>query len=144
MLNQINEEIKTSMKDGNKFKLSVLRMIKSALQNEAINKKSDLSDEEILIVLKKQVKIRKESLIEFEKYGKTEACEDLKKELEILSVYLPEELSEEQVINEINKMFEELKPEGIRDMGKCMKYASENIKNADMSLVSKIIKEKLS
>ncbi len=143
MFEKINAEIVLAMKSGDKFKLSVLRMLKSALQNEAINKKKELEDEEVISVIKKQVKMRKESMLEFEKYEKFDDANKLKEELNILNVYLPEELSEEEVISKIDEMFAQLKPEGIKDMGRCMKYASENIKNADMSLVSKLIKEKL-
>ncbi len=144
MFSKINEDLVTALKAGDKFKLSVLRLVKSAVQNESINKKQELTDEEVIAVLKKQVKMRKESKLEFEKYEKFEDAKNLEKELVILNEYLPEELSEEETIKLIDAMFLELKPEGIRDMGRCMKYASENIKNADMSLVSKLIKEKLS
>ncbi len=144
MLNEINEQMKLSLKSGDKFKLSVLRMLKSAIQNESINKKKELIDEEIMIVLKKQVKMRKDSLEEYKKYNKIEEVENLEKEINILSVYLPVELSKEETEKLINEMINELKPLGQKDMGKCMKYATENFKNVDMALVSSIIKEKLS
>ncbi len=143
MFNKINEDLIVALKAGDKFKLSVLRMVKSALQNESINKKKELDEEEVMAVLKKQVKMRKESKEEFLKYEKYDDASNLEKELVILSDYLPEELSQEDTIKLVDKMFLELNPEGIKDMGKCMKYASENIKNADMSFVSKLIKEKL-
>ena len=93
MFERINEDLKNALKSGDKFKLSVLRMIKSALQLEAINKKSELVDEDVLTVLKRQVKQRNDSLSEFERLGKNEAAEDLKKEIEIINSYLPEEAS---------------------------------------------------
>ncbi len=144
MLNEINEEMKASLKAGDKFKLTSLRMLKSAIQNETINKKRDLTDEEVMSVVKKQVKMRKDSLSEYIKYDKQTEVENLEKEIEILSVYLPQELSEEDTLKLVTEMFDELKPEGNKDMGKCMKYATENFKNVDMSLVSKLIKENLS
>ncbi len=144
MLNNIGEEIKIAMKSGDKFKLSVLRMLKSALQNETINKKSELTLEESLAVIKKQVKVRKDSLSEFEKYNKTEECNNLKKEIELLNVYLPEELTEEQINAKLDEIFGEINPTGMKDMGQCMKMASESIENADMSLVSSLIKDRLS
>lgn len=143
MYNQINEDVKTAMKSQDKFKLSVLRMLKSALQNEAISKKAELNDDEVEIVVKRQIKMRKDSLAEFEKFGKEEECKNLNQEINILLAYLPVQLTDEEIEIEVNKLFNEIKPDGIRDMGKCMKYASENIKNADMAKVSALIKQKL-
>lgn len=143
MLNKINENVKAAMKSQDKFTLSVLRMLKSALQNEEIKNQRDLTDEEVESVVKKQVKMRNDSLVEFEKFDKKEECDSLKKEIEILLNYLPKQLTDEEIVNEVEKLFIEVKPEGVRDMGKCMAYASANIKNADMSKVSSLIKEKL-
>ena len=84
-------DMTTAMKEQDKFTLSVLRMLKSALQLEQINKKHDLTDEEVIAVIKKQVKMRKDSITEYSNYGKTEEVEALNKEVECLSAYLPEE-----------------------------------------------------
>src|SRR5574344_637438 len=129
MFNQINENLKKAMKSGDKFKLSVIRMLKSDLQLESISKKHDLSDAEVISVIRKQVKMRKDSIDEYQKYNKLNMVDTLNQEVEILSNYLPPEMSEEELNQKISKMFDELKPEGMQDIGKCMKYASENIKN---------------
>ncbi len=140
---RISEDMKGAMKTGDKFKLSVLRMLKSSLQLEKINLKKDLDDKEVMSVIKKAVKQRKDSIVEFEKYGKTEETADLQKEIAILQVYLPEELSEEKIKEEVEEAFQNLKPESIKDMGKVMKYLTDKIgTQADMSLVSKIVKSK--
>lgn len=140
---RISEDMKGAMKTGDKFKLSVLRMLKSSLQLEKINLKKDLDDKEVMSVIKKAVKQRKDSIVEFEKYGKTEETADLQKEIAILQVYLPEELSEEKIKGEVEEAFQNLKPESIKDMGKVMKYLTDKIgTQADMSLVSKIVKSK--
>lgn len=144
MLEKINEELKNSLKNGDKFKLSVLRMIKSALQLEAINKKCELKDEDVLTVLKRQVKQRNDSLNEFERLGKIEAADDLKKEIEIINAYLPEEASIEQINTMVEEAFAEINPSGMKEMGSIMKYVTEHLKNADMTKVSQIVKEKLS
>ena len=144
MFEQINNELKEALKSGDKFKLSVLRMLKSSLQQEQINKKDKLTDEEILAVIKKQVKVRKASIEEYLSYNKEDMAESLEKEIEILKVYLPEELSEEEIDKVITKVFDEVKPESIKDMGKVMKTITPLIgTRADMSEVSKKIKEKL-
>ena len=140
---RISEDMKGAMKTGDKFKLSVLRMLKSSLQLEKINLKKDLDDKEVMSVIKKAVKQRKDSIVEFEKYGKTDEIADLQKEIDILKVYLPEELSEEKIKEEVEEAFQNLKPESIKDMGKVMKYLTDKIgTQADMSLVSKLVKSK--
>ena len=144
MQEKISNDLKEAMKSGDKFKLSVLRMLKSALQLEAIKEKKELSDEEVMGVIKRNVKQRKDSIAEFEKYNKQEEIVNLEKEIEILKAYLPKELSEEQIDEEISKVFEEVKPASMKDMGKMMKMLTEKIGTvADMSLVSKKVKDRL-
>lgn len=146
MINKINEDLKNAMKDADKFKLSVLRMLKSALQLEGINKKHDLTDDEILSVIKKQVKQRNDSISEFKKYDKLDKVEDLEKEIAILDEYLPEEISEEEINKILDQAFTSVNPTSMKDMGMVMKEMQKllNGKNADMSLVSKLIRERLS
>lgn len=141
----INNDVKEAMKSGNKFELNVLRMLKSALQNEKISKNHDLDENEIIAVIKKQVKVRKDSLKEYQEYNREDLVEGLNKEIEILTKYLPEELSEEEINKVIDDVFAELNPTSIKDMGNVMKELNSLIATkADMSLVSKKVKEKLS
>ena len=141
----INNDVKEAMKSGNKFELNVLRMLKSALQNEKISKNHDLDENEIIAVIKKQVKVRKDSLKEYQEYNREDLVEGLNKEIEILTKYLPEELSKEEIDKVINNVFAELNPTSIKDMGNVMKELNSLIATkADMSLVSKKVKEKLS
>ncbi len=144
MLEQINNDFKEAMKSQDKFTLSVLRMLKSALQLEKIALKRELLDQDVLMVIKKNVKQRKDSMAEYEKYGKTEEIENLEKEIQILQKYLPEELSEDQIDAKIIEVFESVNPTSMKDMGPIMKTLTEQIGTvADMSLVSKKVKEKL-
>ena len=145
MYEKINEDLKNAMKSKDTFKLSVLRMLKSALQLEQISKKHELDDNEIASVLKKQVKVRKDSLEEYKKYNKEDEVEKLEKEISVLSVYLPEELSEEEIEKIVLSAIDEIKPTSMKDMGLVMKKVNELLvgKNADMSLVSKLVKEKI-
>ena len=144
MFEQINEDLKNALKSGDKFKLSVLRMLKSALQVEAINKKAELLDEDVVTVLKRQVKQRNDSLKEYEGLGKIETANELRKEIEIINVYLPEEASVEQINAVVDEAFLSINPTGMKEMGLVMKYVTEHLKNADMSKVSMIVKERLS
>ena len=145
MYEKINEDLKNTMKEKDTCKLSVLRMLKSALQLEQIAKKHELDDNEVAAVLKKQVKVRKDSLEEYKKYGKTELVESLEKEIAILDAYLPEEMSESEISEIVKSAVEEIKPTSMKDMGLVMKKVNELLvgKNADMSLVSKLVKEQI-
>ena len=146
MNTKINEDLKSAMKEKDTFKLSVLRMLKSALQMEQIAKKHELSDSEIANVIKKQVKVRRDSIEEYKKYGKDESVKSLEDEIAILDAYLPEEISQDEIEEVINSVFETVKPTSMKDMGLVMKSVNELLadKNADMSLVSKLVKERLS
>ena len=145
MYEKINEDLKNAMKEKDTFKLSVLRMLKSALQLEQIAKKHELDDNEISAVLKKQVKVRKDSLEEYKKYDKAELVESLEKEIAILDAYLPEEMPESEITKVVEAVIDEVKPTSMKDMGIVMKKVNEQLigKNADMSLVSKLVKEKI-
>ena len=146
MIEKINDDLKIAMKEKDAFKLSVLRMLKSALQMEQIAKKHELGDSEIASVIKKQVKLRKDSIEEYKKYGKDESVKSLEQEIAILDAYLPEEMSEAQIVEVIDAIIAEVKPTSMKDMGKVMKSINEKLANAnaDMSLVSKLVKDKLS
>ena len=143
MNEQIANDLKNAMKSGDKFQLSVLRMLKSALQLEAISKKHELTDDEVMSVIKKQVKTRKDSIIEFQKYNKTAEVEKLEEEIKILDTYLPAEMTEDEIEKVIDEVFRELNPTSMKDMGGVMKKKKKKITNADMSLVSKLVRERL-
>ena len=142
---QIASDMKEAMKSQDKFTLSVLRMLKSAIQLEKIKAKKELEDNEIITVIKRNVKQRKDSIEEYKKYEKNEEISSLEKEIEILKNYLPEELSEEEIDKKIQEVFASLKPQSIKDMGKMMKVLTEEIGSvADMGVISKKVKDKLS
>ena len=144
MFDNIKKDLISAMKEKDKFKLSVLRMLKSALQAEEINKKSELTDDEVLNVIKKQVKVRNASLEEYKEYGRNDLADNLEKEIEILKTYLPEELSHKELIKIIDEQFNVINPTSMKDMGKVIKAISSIVgTRADMSEVSKIVKEKI-
>ncbi|MBR3229545.1 MAG: GatB/YqeY domain-containing protein [Bacilli bacterium] len=144
MRNQILEDLKSAMKAQDKLKLSVIRMVKSSIQMEELNKKRELTDDEVIDVISKQIKTRKDSINEFTKGGREDLVESTSKEIEILSAYLPEQLTEEEINSIIDKVFEDVKPESSKDMGKVMKAVTPLVKGkADMGMVSSIIKGKL-
>lgn len=145
MFDNIKKDLINSMKEQDKFKLSVLRMLKSSIQKEEINKKSELTDDEVLNVIKREVKVRKASLEEYLEYNRNDLADNLQKEIDILKTYLPEELSHEELLKIIDEQFNIINPTSMKDMGKVIKAVSSIVgTRADMSEVSKIVKEKIS
>ena len=145
MIEQIDNDLKLALKNQDKFTLSVLRMLKSEFINESRKGTlHELTDDEAIKVIKRQVKVRKDSIDEYKNYGKDELVNDLTKEVEVLSKYLPEEMTEEQIVKVIDEVFAELNPTSMKDMGIVMKAVSAKLTNADMAFVSKLIKDRLS
>ena len=141
---RINNDLKEAMKNKDSFRLGVIRMVKGAMQLEKPNPREELTDDDVIKVLSKQIKMRKESITQFENAGRDDLAEQNKKELEILNAYMPEQLSLEELNNIIDKVFDEVKPTSVKDMGMIMKNLSPLVKGkADMSLVNSIIKERL-
>lgn len=144
LLDTINNDMKNYMKEKDSFSLGVVRMVKGAIQLESINKKKELTDEEIISVISKQIKMRKDSIVEFEKGNRQDLVEQNKKEIEILNKYMPEQLSMEEINKIIDGAFLLIKPISSKEQGLIMKEITPKLKGrADMSLVSGIIKDRL-
>lgn len=145
MFDKIKSDLLESMKSGDKFKLGVLRMLKSALQMEQISLNHELNDDEVLTVIRREVKKRNSSIIEYEKFNKLDTVEDLKHEINILEEYLPAMLSNEKIEKIIDETIAEYDNPDIKSMGKIIaEVKTKTNGNADMSLVSKLVKERLS
>ena len=145
MKEKLMNDLVNAMKNKDKETLAVLRMLKGAIQLEEINNKHELTDSEFISVLSKQIKMRKESILEFTKAGREDLLNQTQNEIEILSKYMPEQLKEEEVLKIIDVVFLAVKPESNKDMGKVMGLITPKLKGkADMSFVSKIIGERLS
>lgn len=145
LLEQIQKDMVSSMKEKDSFTLAVLRMVKGAVQLEAINKKKELSDDEVVSVIAKQIKMRNDSIAEFEKAGRDDLVEQNKKEVVLLNKYMPAQLSDDEINNVIDEVFSIVNPSGIKDMGSIMKEISPRVKGkADMGKVNAIIKDRLS
>ena len=141
---KLNQDIKESLKGGDSFRLGVLRMVNSALQNKKIEKGKDgvLTEEEVLQVLTKEAKKRKESVLAFEAGGRPELAENEKKELIIVEAYLPAQMSREEVAKEVERILS-----GVADKSKfglVMKEVMKELKGkADAGMITELIKEKL-
>ncbi len=141
---KINNDMITYMKNKDSFSLGVIRMVKGAIQLEKINKKRDLTDDEVIQVIAKQIKMRNDSVAEFNKANRTDLAETTLKEIAILKEYMPEQLSQDEIIAIIDEAFDKVNPVSPKDMGMIMKEVSPRLKGrADMALVNGLIKEKL-
>jgi len=145
LLSSIQEEVKTALKSGEKFRASTLRLIVSALKLEEKNKAKALSDNEALEILTKMIKQRKDSISQFETANRMELAQKEKDEIEIIQNYLPEQLSEEELSVLINEVIKEINAESIKDMGKVMGILKPKITGrADAGIASGLVKKLLS
>lgn len=144
MRQKISSDMIEAMKNKDKDSLSVIRLLKGAIQLEELNQKKELDDDEVSSIVIKQIKQRKESIEQFEKGNRQDLIEKTLKEIEVLEKYLPLQLTEEELEQVILKTFEQVNPTSKKDIGKIMALVMPQVKGkADMGLVSKIIKEKL-
>ena len=144
LLEKINNDMITYMKSKDSFSLGVIRMVKGAIQLEKINKKRDLTDDEVISVISKQIKMRNDSINEFAKANREDLIEQNKKEIALLSTYMPAQLSELEINKIIDDAFNTVNPTSSKDMGLIMKEVSPKLKGkADMGKVNNIIKERL-
>ena len=145
MFEKIKNDMVKAMKEQDKFKLSVIRMIKGSIDKERIDKKIEITDEVVIDVLAKELKTREESKLEFSRAGRNDLVEGLDKEIAIIKEYLPEPLTDEEVDKIIDEAFKETEASSIKDMGKVMKVVTPKVKGrCDMKEVSSKIKAKLS
>ena len=144
---QIFEDLKQAMKAREAQKVIVLRTLNSAIKDKEIElrkRENGLNDDEIILVIKKQAKKRKDAIFEYQKAGREELSQKEEQELKVLQKYLPEEMTEEQIKKEVDKTIEELNAKGRDNFGRVMQAVMSKLKNrADGALVNKIIKEKL-
>lgn len=140
----LEEAVKNSMRDRNKEKTSTLRMAISEIKKEEIDKRIELSDEEIIKILQRMIKQRKESISQFEQAGREELAEKENSEILILQDFLPEQMSEEEIKVYVDEAIIESGASTPQDMGKVMGALKSKLKgNVDMGIVSKLVKESL-
>ena len=144
MVEKLQKDMIDAMKNKDKDKLTVIRMVKAGMKQEVIDHKREENDELLIDVVNKQIKMRKDSIEEFTKGGREDLAKKTQEEIDILMAYLPEQLSEEEVSKIIDEIFDEVKPESQKDMGKIMKLCNEKLKGkTDMKEVSSIVRNKL-
>lgn len=144
MNEKIKQDLILSMKSKDEIKLSTIRLLKGAIEIEEKKIKRTLEDAEILEIVSKQIKLRKDSLEEFKKASREDLIDHINKEIEILNEYLPEQMSEEELTSVIDETIKEVNASSQKDFGIVMKNLIPKIKGkADTSIASQILKSKL-
>lgn len=143
--NRLSEDLKTAMKAKEKIKVGTIRMVRAQLKDFQIAKGDELNEEDEISVLINAAKKRKEALELYEKSDRQDLIEQEKQELEIISAYLPAQLSKEEVENVVLKVIEEVGASSLQDLGKVMGATMKDLKGkADGRMVQEIVREKLS
>lgn len=145
MINQIDVDFKSALKNKEVEKLSTLRLLKSAIKNYEIEQKNEANDNDVIKIIQREIKQRKDSIESYSSSGRQELADKEKKEVEILQKYMPEQLSNEDLEKIITAAISETKATSLVDMGKVMgKTMSQIAGRADGGQVSAKVKELLS
>lgn len=144
LLTTINDDIKTAMKAKDKDTLAVLRMLKAAFQNEKIKTGNELSEDEELTLLSREMKQRRESLIEFKKANREDLVAQTNMAIELVGKYLPQQLSEEELKVIISNAIAKVDATSMKDFGKVMGVVMPITKGiADGNTINRLVKEQL-
>jgi uncharacterized protein YqeY len=139
------EEMKQAMKSSEKLKLSAIRMIRSALKNKEIELRKKLEDEEIVKVIQAMVRKGEESVEQFQTGGRMDLVEKEKSEIEVMKSFLPQPISQEEILKIIDQSIQETQASSLKDLGKVMKSVMPKIGGkADGKLINQLVKERLS
>ena len=145
MNEKLTNDLKEAMMARDELRVSTIRFLMADMKNLKIEKQRELEDEDIAILLERQVKRHRESIEAFEKGNRTEMAAKEKKELSILQSYLPEQMSREEIEKEVTLVMASSGASSITEMGRLMGMLSAKLKGkADMGLVSDLVKQKLS
>ncbi|MBD2844456.1 GatB/YqeY domain-containing protein [Paenibacillus sp. IB182496] len=141
---RLNDDMKQAMKDKDKFKLATIRMVRANIKNQEIDLKRELNDEEVLAIVGREIKQRKDSLQEFKKAGREDLAETTAAEIDIISEYLPEQLTEEEIKVIVQQTIQESGASSKAEMGKVMGALMPKVRGrADGKLVNRIVQQLL-
>lgn len=145
IVERLNEDMKQAMKDQDKFRLSVIRMLRSAIKNAEIDKRKPLGDDEAIEVLGRELKLRQDSLQDFERGGRVDLVDNIRKEIAIIREYLPRPLSEEELTELVERAIRDTGASSKADIGKVMAVLMPQVKGrADGRHVQRLVQERLS
>ena len=141
---QITEEMKAAMRARDTQRLSAIRLVLAAIKQKEVDERKDLSDQDVISVVEKMIKQRRESITQYEKAARADLADVEKFELAVLQTYMPQPLSESEVEAAVAAALTESGAQGVRDMGKVMGVLKNKLAGrADMSVVSAIVKARL-
>ena len=141
---RIRDDMKAAMKGGEKRRLGIIRLILAGIKQREVDERVELDDSQVLAVLDKMVKQRRDSISQYEKAQRTDLIEQEAFEIEVLKEYLPEALSEQEIATLITDVIAESGAESMRDMGKVMGLVKPQVQGrADVGKVSSLVKQKL-
>ncbi len=141
---RIQDDMKSAMKAGDKARLGVIRLILAAIKQREVDERIELDDEQVLAVLDKMVKQRRDSIAQYTEAGREELAAAEQAEVEIIQEYLPEALSEDEIAAIVEQAIAETGASSMRDMGKVMGKVKPQVQGrADMGQVSALVKQKL-
>ena len=142
---RLTEEMKQAMKSNDKLRLSTIRMIRSTAKNKEIELRKKLDDEEIQKVIQGMVRKGEESVEQFQSGGRMDLVEKEKKEIEILKSFLPQPMSQEEILRTIDQSIEETQASSLKDLGKVMKSVIPKLGGKVYGrLINQLVKERLS
>jgi uncharacterized protein YqeY len=137
--------MKAAMRARDAARLSAIRLLLAALKQKEIDERVELSDADVVAIIEKMLKQRRESIVQFEKAARNDLADGEKFEVGVLSAYLPQQLGDAEIQKEINLIISETGASGIKDMGKVMAALKPRLAGkADMAKVSNLVKTKLS
>jgi hypothetical protein len=143
---QLTEDMKQAMKakEEGKLRLSVIRMVRSAIRQIEIDDKKDLGDEDVQAVIAKEVKMRRDSIEEFQKGGRQDLVDQMEAEIAVLVPYLPKQLTEDEIRALVAEAISEAGAASLKEMGKVMAVLMPKVKGkADGKLVNSLVREAL-
>lgn len=142
---RLAEEMKEAMKANDKLRLSAIRMIRSSVKNKEIELRKPLDDEAVQRVIQGMVRKGEESVEQFKLGGRTDLVEKESQEIEILKSYLPQALTQEEMIKIVDQTIQEVQATSLKDLGKVMKAVMPKLQGkADGKLINQLVKERLS
>jgi uncharacterized protein YqeY len=141
---RLNNDMKQAMKKKDKVRLSVIRMVRTAIKNAEIDTKKTLSDDDVIAVLNRELKQRRDSLQAFEQAGRQDLIDEVNQEISVLIEYLPAQMSEDEIRALVKEVIAETGAAGKKDMGKVMSALMPKVKGrADGKLVNQVVQQEL-
>jgi uncharacterized protein YqeY len=125
---RLNEEMKQFMKSGDKFSLSVVRMLRSAVKNVEIDQRKTLSDDEVLDILNREMKQRRDARLEFDKAGRQDLVTQIDSEIAVIQTYMPQPLTEDELLTIVAQTIQEVNASSKSDLGKVMSALMPKVK----------------